>query len=101
MNKSKRSTSHILCIISAFPLLQVNSQRVCFGAKDDPYGAFTVPNDGNVVSLRLVYISGFVSFQYHTLPHGSDWECTKENQLTTLVTNKRNEVIFPRFNDRI
>lgn len=100
MNKSKRSTSHILCVFSAFPWLQVNPNRVCFGAKDDSYGAFTVPYDGNVVSLRLVYISGFVSCQYHTMPQGSHWGCAKESQLTTLVTNERNEVIFPRYNDR-
>ena len=100
MNKSKRSTSHILCVFSAFPWLQVNPNRVCFGAKDDSYGAFTVPYDGNVVSLRLVYISGFVSCQYHTMPQGSHWGCAKESKLTTLVTNERNEVIFPRYNDR-
>lgn len=34
------------------------------------------------------------------MPSGSHWGCTNKNELTTLVTNENDEVIFPRYNDR-
>lgn len=56
-----------------------------------------MPLDGTVISLKLVYISGYVTCQTNQHPHGSHWGCKKETELTTLVTNDRNEVVFPRY----
>ncbi|KAL9983049.1 hypothetical protein ACROYT_G005173 [Oculina patagonica] len=84
-------------IEEAVPWFKANSNKVCFGAKDDSYGKFNMPLDGTVVSLKLVYVSGYVACQTQTLPYGSNWGCTEETLLTTLVTNDRNEVVFPRY----
>lgn len=48
------------------------------------------------MSLKLVYISGYVSCQSDVDPYGSHWGCRKANELTTLVTNGVNKVIFPQ-----
>ncbi|KAJ7385553.1 hypothetical protein OS493_015131 [Desmophyllum pertusum] len=86
-------------IVNAAPWLKVSSEKVCFGAKDDSYGHFTIPRRGTIISLKLVYVSGYVSCLTGAIPQGSHWGCRNENELTTLVTNGRNEVIFPRYND--
>ena len=79
------------------PWFKSNSDKVCFGAKDDSYGKFNMPLRGTVISLKLVYISGYVSCLSAKLPYGSHWGCQKETELTTFVTNDRDEVVFPRY----
>jgi len=73
---------------------------VCFGAKDDSYGTFTIPLRGLVVYLKLVYISGYVTCLRGKIPYGSHWGCRVETRLTTLVKNARNEVVFPGYEQR-
>ena len=74
----------------------MNKGAVCFGAKNDSYGNFTFKSNGTVIALKLVYISGFVTCNKHTVPYGSHWACKEEGKIRTIVTNATNEVIFPQ-----
>ncbi|KAJ7374860.1 hypothetical protein OS493_005213 [Desmophyllum pertusum] len=77
------------------PWIKLNKNEVCFGAKDDSYGNFTMTSTGNILTLKLVYISGFVTCNNKTWPYGSHWACRKGSSIATLVTNAVNRVIFP------
>lgn len=69
---------------------------VCFGAKNDSYGKFTIMSNGIVMTMKLVYISGFVTCSSNNVPYGSHWACKKGSKLATIVTNAKNVVIFPQ-----
>ena len=56
---------------------------------------FTIPWDGAVISIKLVYISGYVTCQKNIAPLGSHWGCLDPFTLLTYITNNRDEVIFP------
>lgn len=89
--------SFLLPILIATPWLKANAANICFGARNDSYGNFTIPWSGAVISLRLVYVSGYLKCrQSEEHPHGSHWGCIKRYHLTTLVTNGMNKVIFPQ-----
>ncbi|XP_068722396.1 uncharacterized protein [Montipora capricornis] len=75
--------------------IRLNKDEVCFGARDDSYGKFTIPSDGALFRLKLVYRSGYVTNNKNKEPFGSHWGC-KQSRLCTLVTNATNEVIFPQ-----
>ena len=74
----------------------MNNGEVCFGAKNDSYGNFTFTSNETVVALKLVYISGFVTCNKLTVPHGSHWACREEGKIRTVLTNTINGVIFPQ-----
>lgn len=46
--------------------------------------------------MKLVYISGFVTCNFKIHPYGSHWACSKGPKIGTIVTNAKNEVIFPQ-----
>lgn len=48
------------------------------------------------MALKLVYIKGFVTCNSDNVPYGSHWACKEGSKIATIVTNARNEVIFPR-----
>ena len=48
------------------------------------------------MTIKLVYISGFVTCNKKKLPFGSHWACTNVSKIATIVTNAKNEVIFPQ-----
>ncbi|XP_068721841.1 uncharacterized protein [Montipora capricornis] len=75
--------------------IRLNKDEVCFGARNDSYGNFTIPSDGSLFRLKLVYRSGYVTYNKNKEPFGSHWGC-KEGGLCTLVTNAPNKVIFPQ-----
>jgi len=76
--------------------IKLNKGEVCFGAKNDSYGKFTITSDGNVITMKLVYISGFVTCNIKNVPFGSHWACRKKCTLATIVTNAKTRVIFPQ-----
>ena len=46
-------------------------------------------------SVKLLYVSGYIKCQLKK--KGSYWGCHRKQRLTTLITNKNNEVIFPDY----
>ncbi|KAK3747618.1 hypothetical protein QZH41_013665 [Actinostola sp. cb2023] len=42
--------------------VKANSAPVCIGAKDDAFGTFIAPKDGNIKTFKLVHTSGGVSY---------------------------------------
>ncbi|KAL9960060.1 hypothetical protein ACROYT_G033461 [Oculina patagonica] len=43
------------------PWIKLNSAPVCFGAKGDQFGKFSVPSGGSLLSIKLVHLNGYVS----------------------------------------
>lgn len=43
-----------------------------------------------------MYISGFVTCNKGNVPYGSHWNCKKESNIGTIVTNANDKVIFPQ-----
>ncbi len=41
--------------------IQMTPSSVCFSARDDTYGAFTIPTPGNIITFKLTYVNGSVN----------------------------------------
>ncbi|XP_068724923.1 uncharacterized protein [Montipora capricornis] len=82
-------------LCTALNWIRLNKDEVCFGARDESYGNFTIPSDGSLFGLKLVYRSGYITYNKNKKPFGSQWGC-KGSGLCTLVTNAANKVIFPQ-----
>ena len=80
---------------SAKPWFKMNNESVCFGAKNDSFGSFSVLNYGTILTFKLVYKSGYVTCDTNNLPYGSHWACKKQERIGTIITNAENKVIFP------
>lgn len=81
--------------LSGSPWIKLNKDVVCFGAKNDAFGNFIVTSHGTILTMRLVYISGFVTCNNRTVPYGSHWACKKGSRIATIVTSAAKNVIFP------
>lgn len=57
-------------------------------------------SDGTVITLKLVYVSGFVTCNKNAHPYGSHWACQKGSKIATIVTTATNDVIFPQNYER-
>ena len=74
---------------------KMNSNPVCFGARDNKFGRFTISLSGRATKIRLVHISGSlacVGNVYHT-----HWGCRSSsfNFFETVITDATNNIIFP------
>ena len=79
---------------------KVNTDPVCFGARDETYGAFSITKIGRVKTMKLVHISG--SIQCNTDNGDSYWSCAHSvyaNKLTTFITNIKREALLPPAED--
>ncbi|KAL9975377.1 hypothetical protein ACROYT_G012532 [Oculina patagonica] len=75
--------------------LKVNTKEVCFGARDNSYGLFTMQYSGSIVSFKLVHLRGQISCRTVDSRY-SNWACDKGDILQTFVTNASNAVVFPQ-----
>ena len=74
----------------------MNTDPVCFGARNDTYGAFSITKTGRVKTMKLVHKSG--SVRCNTVTADSYWGCTwsgYNNKLMTIITNVNKEALFP------
>ena len=53
---------------------------------------------GDVMTFKLVHLSGAVSCASYDSTRYSYWGCDKGEIIGTLITNARNEVVFPSGN---
>ena len=75
--------------------IKLNKDVVCFGAKNDSYGNFTIQQGGAITTLKLVYVSGYVTCNTKNAPYGSHWACNSQFKLGTIVTDADNSAVFP------
>lgn len=50
---------------------------------------------GAILTMKLQYISGFVTCNNRTLPYGSHWACGKGSSIATIITSAAKKVVFP------
>ena len=76
---------------------KVKSDPVCFGARNDTYGAFSITKTGRVKTMKLVHKSG--SIRCNTDYGDSYWSCDNPvsygNKLATFITNADKEALLP------
>ena len=72
-----------------------NDSAVCFGAKSDAYGNFSIKESGLIVTFKLVHRNGSLKCNPYIPP--SYWGCThakfEKYQLETILANKNRTVL--------
>ena len=86
-----------------FPIIletwqRINTEPVCFGARNNRYGAFNITKSGLLKTMKLVYKPG--SIKCNLSDPASYWGCTYQssygnNGLMTIITNVKKEAILP------
>ena len=89
----------VVSFLSVLSWLKVNTQEVCFGARGNSYGSFTMQHNGEITAFNLVYLRGNVSCRVVDINRYSYWGCKKGENLATFITNDSNAVIFPHYSD--
>ena len=87
-----------LYILIADVWQQINNDPVCFGARDDKYGAFNVTKTGFVKAMKLLRRHG--SIQCNPRHPPTFWSCSNENHYAnntfmTIITNANKEALLP------
>ena len=77
---------------------KINTELVCFGARDNQYGSFNITKSGLLKTMKLVHKSG--SIKCNPNDPASYWGCRYAstygtNGLMTIITNTKGEVILP------
>ncbi|XP_029206994.2 uncharacterized protein LOC114970682 [Acropora millepora] len=77
---------------------QINNNSVCFGARDDQYGAFNVTKTGLVKAMKLVHRHGSIRCNRNDPP--TFWSCSNvnvygNNTFMTIITNANREALLP------
>ena len=80
---------------------KINTDPVCFGARNDTYGAFSITKSGRVKAIKLVRKSG--SIDCNKVTSDSYWGCTHsaygDNALMTVITDANREAVLPPIED--
>ena len=76
---------------------KLNTDPVCFGAKDDRFGSFEIETGGSVNAVRLVHVSGSVSCNVNA---GADararFGCRKGEYILTVITTSNDVILLPK-----
>ena len=81
---------------------KINTEPVCFGARNNQYGGFKITKCGLLKTMKLVHKSG--SIKCNSFDPESYWGCTYapmfgNNGLMTIITNDKKEAILPPAGD--
>jgi len=81
---------------------KINTDPVCFGARDNKCGAFNITKSGLLKTMKLVHKSG--SLICNPNYQVSYWGCTNKvnygkNGLLTIITNAKKEAVLPPAGD--
>ena len=75
---------------------KINTGPVCFGARDDSYGAFNIRESGVMYTFKLVHLSG--SIRCHPDYPPSYWGCDHpwlgDTRLQTVITFKNRSALL-------
>jgi len=72
---------------------KLQQSNVCFGARDNQFGAFTMKQSGTLVGIKLVHKSGFVACKSGAA-RKSNWGCGG-GPVSIAVTDDEDAMIFP------
>ena len=77
---------------------KINNDPVCFGARDDTYGAFSVTKTGLVKAMKLVHRNGSIKCDPNS--PSTFWSCGNRvgyanNLFTTIITKANREALLP------
>ena len=86
---------HLILFVLVPSWLKVNTKGVCFGARDNLYGTFSMLHNGDISSFKLVHLSGRVSCSAHQ-NRFSYWGCDVGENLFTYLTTVSNKTVFPQ-----
>ena len=77
----------------------MNTVPICFGAKDDKFGTFSVPSGGSLLAIKLVHLHGYVTCDKSKVHHWSYWGCNAHSsvigQVNVVITTSTNSVLLP------
>ena len=75
---------------------KINTDPVCFGAKDDSYGTFNITECGIIYTFKLVHLRGSVSCnpKYPSSYWGCDNPNFNEEKLPTIITFQNKSVLL-------
>ena len=81
---------------------KINTEPVCFGARNNQYGSFKITKCGLLKTMKLVHKSG--SIKCNSFDPESYWGCTYapmfgNHGLMTIITNDKKEAILPPAGD--
>ena len=78
---------------------KINTEEVCFGARDDSYGKFSIHKAGKISAFKLAHRSGFVSCKL-SVDKGSNWGCILlyNGQICTHMTDASNVSLVNNLN---
>ena len=74
--------------------------NVCYWAKDDSFGVFSINQYGSLIGLKLEHNSGKVTCRVSDASFWSYWGCNGESyyaepNLVTIVTDVNNQIVYP------
>ena len=74
---------------------KINARPICFGARDESYGAFNITESGIIYTFKLVHLSGSISCNPSFPP--SYWGCVPpyfgEERLLSTITFKNRSLL--------
>jgi len=73
---------------------------VCFGAKGDQFGKFSVPSSGRLLAIKLVHVYGYVRCTTGNVQYWSYWGCgtvhkSVGDQVNVVITSSTNSILLP------
>ena len=75
---------------------KINTGPVCFGARDDSYGAFNIRESGVIYTFKLVHLNGSITCNPDYPP--SYWGCDNpslgDTRLLTVITFKNSSALL-------
>ena len=75
---------------------KANTSPVCFGARNNQFGRFSVPSSGKLAAIKLVHLYGFVSCDIRYNTDWSFWGCSGfRNRVNVVIANAANHIILP------
>ncbi|XP_020620127.1 uncharacterized protein LOC110057864 [Orbicella faveolata] len=82
------------------PWIKLNTAPVCFGAKGNQFGKFSVPSGGRLLAIKLVHMYGYVRCTTGNVQYWSYWGCGTVHggvgdQVSVVVTTSTNGVLLP------
>uniref|UniRef100_A0A7M5V386 Uncharacterized protein n=1 Tax=Clytia hemisphaerica TaxID=252671 RepID=A0A7M5V386_9CNID len=101
---SNETTSMVECYLS--PVSPITTTPICYQGKNSKYAPFKIPYNGDVKYVQLHHLSGGIECGTGSGSYGkSFWGCDHashvSDQIFTVITNNKNEVLFPTVNGRV
>ena len=95
VNKSRDQTCGIQFNFVLENWQKINTEPVCFGARNNKPGVFNITKGGLVKTMKFIHISG--SIRCNPIHNASYWGCTNQiygNALLKIITNANKESVL-------